>query len=393
MSLNIQYHGILLIRVLKEHRHSRRTSRTMAARFVTLVLSVLVARMGWATEYVVPAVDVAGFFASLPKDATYLSFSAAAEYTSATDIVLPERQLLVIDGKGCRLKLGPGSNGFTCAIADQKEAMRRTASRYVIRDFASITGGRKAIDLKATLGSVVSNCRLVGQTETAIDLRFCLMAQVENVLVTNPAQRGIVLRCGDWPGANTSNSQSNHTVLHQCRVYCAATTTAAFTVLNSGGVHLTDCISEGAQSDYDLFLSATTNGQEDHQANNPVVKAFALSNFHVEHFTRKGSLYINMPPKSSVDITNVYWNRKAGSPLIVYVCGQLNLSNIGWWASEFRIHTRAGTPKINVDACHSLLVIPEKTEGTVAGSLELVDPLPGHSVLKLDFVRTTRRSF
>jgi len=363
-------------------------------RILSLVSAVLCTVPLLATEYVVPVGNVAGFFASLPKDATYVSFSAAAVYTCNTDIVLPEAQLLVIDGKGSRLILGPASNGFTCSVADQKEAMQRTASRYVIRDFASIEGGRKAIDLKATLGSAVTNCRLVGQSEAAIDLRFCLMAHLENVLVTNPARKGIVVRHGDWPGATATNSQSNSTVLEQCRVYCAATTTEAFTVLNSGGVRMTDCISEGAAADHDLFLSASMDGNEERTANNPVVKSFTLANFHVEHKVRKASIHVNMPAKASVDLSNIYWNGPQTAPVIRYLSGQLNLSNIGWWNPEFRIHTRVNAPRINIDRCHSDLLTGDKVgaNGTKAGALELVDPLPGNTELSLEYVRVTRRS-
>ena len=112
-----------------------------------------------ATEYVVPATgDVGKWFAELPKDATSVVFSSAEKYHSSGDIVLPLKQLLVIDGKGCRLTLGANSNGFTYPINNMKEAMERTSCRYVIKDFAAITGGKKAIDLKATLGSIVENC-------------------------------------------------------------------------------------------------------------------------------------------------------------------------------------------------------------------------------------------
>ena len=149
-----------------------------------------------AKEYVVPAGDVGRYFARLPADATYLSFSDAATYTSNGDIVLPAVPLLVIDGKGCKLQLGPGSNGFTSDITDQKQATARVTGRVVIRDFAMIQGGRKAIDLQATLGSEVRNVKLVGQTEAAIDLRFCLMARLEHVFVTNPMARGIVVQRG-----------------------------------------------------------------------------------------------------------------------------------------------------------------------------------------------------
>lgn len=347
-----------------------------------------------ATEYVVPAGDVSAFFAKLPKDATYLSFSAAATYHAEGDIVLPRQQYLVIDGKGAKLSLGVNSNGFVAAVPDQKTAAQRTGDRYTIRDFAMITGGKKAVDLQATLNSTVVNCRMTGQTEVAVDLRFCLMARLENVLVSNPVKRGFLIRCGDWPGANTMNSQSNHTVLAQCRVYCSKTTTEAFSVLNTGGVRMTDCISEGAQADHDLFLSARTDGNEAMGANNAVVKAFTLSNFHVEHRLRKASIYVNMPPKATVNIDNVYWNSPIGAPVIHYVSGQLNVSNIGWWNPDFRIHTNSAVPHINFDACHKALVVTDKPDdtGKRCGALQLVgDHAPGR---KLDptYVRTTRRA-
>ncbi len=379
---------------LLQRRSSTNFDRMEPGRTLLLFCGLLLSNVLPATEYVVPPGDVAGFFATLPKDATYVSFSAAAEYTCAEDIVLPGKQLLVIDGKGCTLKLGPKSNGFTMVVTDQKEAMRRTANRYTIRDFAMIQGGRKAIDLQATLNSTIVNCRMTGQSDVGIDLRFCLMARVQNVLVTNPTRKGIQVRCGDWPGANARNSQSNHTVLDQCRVYASATTTEAFTVLGSGGVHLVDCISEGAMADYDLFLSAGSATDLDAPATNPVVKSFSLSNFHVEHRLRKASIYVNMPVKCTVDLSNIYWNSPITVPVIEYVSGQLNVSNIGWWNPAFRIRTRSTRPHLNFDACHKALVIPDKPDGTgtKAGALELVVPAPTQGKLDLSFVRITRRA-
>jgi hypothetical protein len=342
-----------------------------------------------ATEYIVPAGDVGRYFASLPEDATVLSFSATSEYSSTGDIVLPPGRMLVIDGKGCRLLLGPASNGFTCAVADQKEATARVSGRYVIKDFAEIQGGLKAIDLKATMGSEVRNVKLVRQTEVAVDLRFCLLARLEHVFVTNPGGKGIVLRQGDWPGATGFNSQCNSTVLDQCRVYCASSTTEAFTVLNSGGVRMVDCVSEGAPCDHDLFLSATVDGDESKPAGNTVVKSFTLANFHVEHAARKASIYVNMPSKAAVSLSNIYWNGPQTAPVILYVMGQLNLADIGWWNEGFRIFTRLSAPRINVERCHSGLDFgdPKQKTDTKAGVLELRDALPDNTILKLNYVR------
>lgn len=357
-------------------------------RSLLLPILLLAGHAVGATEYTVPVGDVGAWFAKLPADATVVNFSAAAEYTSNGDILLPPGRLLVIDGKGCRLLLGPGSNGFTCAVADQREATARLSGRYVIRDFAEIKAGRKGIDLKATLGSEIRNVKLTSQTEVGVDLRFCLMARLEHVLVTNPGGKGIVLRQGDWPGATGFNSQSNSSVLEQCRVYAAKTTTIAFSVLNSGGVRMTDCVSEGAPVDHDLFLSAATDGNEDAFAGNTVVKSFTLANFHVEHAARIASIHVNMPSKAAVSFSNVYWNGAQPAPVIRYVMGQLNLSDIGWWNKDFRIQTRISAPRITIQRCHSALDTgdPKEKTDTKAGSLELIDPLPGFTQLKLNYV-------
>ncbi len=357
----------------------------------TLLFSASVAK---ATDHVVPVNNVAAFFAKLPKDATRVIFSASSVYRCETDIVLPDAQLLIIDGAGAKLVLGPNSNGFTRRIADQKDALSRVSSRYVIRDFASIEGGKKAIDLKATLGSTISNLRLVGQAEAAIDLRFALMARVQNVLVTNPAKRGIVVRIGDWPGATWSNSQSNHTVLEQCRVYAMSTTTQAFTVLHSSGVRMQDCISEGAPCEHDLYLSSAIGGKESEVAKNTVVKQFVLANFHVEHGAKKASIFVNMPAKAVVELRAVYWNGKQTAPVIDHVSGQLRLCDIGWFTEEMRIVTHVSTPRIDIDGCHSVLTTGGRvgSGGTRAGVLHLKDPLPGNTVLNLSQVRITRPS-
>ncbi|MCO6481813.1 MAG: hypothetical protein J5I62_03360 [Flavobacteriales bacterium] len=341
-----------------------------------------------AKEYTVPAgIDVGKWFAGLPKDATAVVFSEAAQYQSEGDIVLPERELLVIDGKGSRLILGKNSNGFTSPVTGQKQAMVHANYRYLIKDFASIKGGRKAIDLQASLGSIVQNCHLDAQTEAAVDLRFCLLARLSNLRITNPRDKGVVVRHGDWKGANGFNSQSNNTVLEQVRVYCMTSTTAAFTILNTNGVRMTDCVSEGTGCDYDIFLSARLDGTEDWLANNTVVKSFTLSNFHVEHEVRKASIYVNMPIKATVNLENVYWNSPQKAPVILYTMGQLNLYNIGWWNSSFWIGTRVNAPRINIFNAPSELELKDKVvRDNRAGFLRMVDPLPRNGTLQLNYV-------
>ncbi len=366
----------------------------MLFRMILIGLLLNGAKPSFGRVYVVPVEDVAGFFARMPDDATVVSFSAAPVYRCSFDIVLPDRQLLVIDGSGAKLILGPNSNGFTRRIKDQQDAMRRISSRYVIKDFAAIEGGLKGIDLAASLGSTISNLRLQGQSQVSLDLRFCLMCRIEMVLVTTPRAKGIQLRQGDWPGASATNSQCNSTILAQCRVYCASATTRAFSVHNSGGVRLEDCISEGHAPEHDLFLSAVMGGSESRTANNPVVKSFMLSNFHVEHRTRIASIHVNMPAKAVVDMSNVYWNSPQSTPVIDYLGGQLNISDIGWFAKGMRIRTRVAAPRMDVVRSHDLLSFGTETDrsSTQAGVLILENTLPGHSSLVLDHVRVSRSS-
>ncbi|MCO5274457.1 MAG: hypothetical protein M9900_06010 [Flavobacteriales bacterium] len=349
-----------------------------------------------ATEYVVPAKgDVGVWFSRLPKDATSVVFSAADSYHSEGDILLPPRTMLVIDGRGCKLTLGPNSNGFTNAeVADMKQAMLMATYRYVIKDFADIRGGRKAIDFKSSFGSVMDNLNLSGQTEAAIDLRFCLLARLRNIRVTHPRNKGIVLRQGDWKGATGINSQCNSSVLEQCRVYCHKTTTAAFTILNSNGVRMTDCVSEGEAADYDLFLSATMDGDESRPASNPVVKSFMLSGFHVEHQVRKASIYVNMPVKAVVNLENVYWNAPISeAPVLLYTMGQVNLTDIGWWNKAFWIGTRINAPRITIAGAPSEMELDgRKVAGNRAGFMRMVDPLRGNSILQLPYVQVQRKS-
>ena len=220
------------------------------------------------------------------------------------------------------------------------------------------------------------------------------MARIENVLVTNPKADGFVIRTGDWPGASATNSQSNSTVLSQCRVYCSNTTTNAYSVLNCGGVRLVDCISEGGEADRDLLLSAEMHNDQERFGSNPTMKSFTLENFHVEHNVRKESILVNMTPQASVNLSNIYWNSASTAPVIRYVRGQLNLSDIGWWTDNHRIISRVHAPRINVTRCHSKLRLGDKesTTATRSGSFELADPLGDGQTLDTRYIRVVQPS-
>ena len=232
--------------------------------------------------------DVADVFRNLSTNVQAIRF-APGDYVARDTLHLPRTGgLVIIDGNGANLKLG--SMGFYSMPTSKDEAMLYNHTRYLIRNFSTITGGEKGIMLGSSFNTVIENIEFVGQREAAIDLVFCLMCTVENVLVTNNFHDGIVLRTGrnvdtkkiEWDRAGLNNSQCNHTELRSCRVYnrkgCTGT---SFKVLQSSGVRLVNCISEGFPNERAVYfdaLGATT------------AKYFTIENFHLEHVPRTGGL-------------------------------------------------------------------------------------------------------
>lgn len=321
--------------------------------------------------------DVAKAFASLPTDTTEVLFGGAHPVVRG-DIVLPSHSLM-IDGKMERLDLGPNSNGFVAAVTGQADANVKIERKFVIRNFDEIKGGKKAVDLSATFMSRVEDVELVGQAETAIDLRFCLMATVQNTKVTLNKQDGIRVRCGDWSGAGVSNSQSNSATIDRVRIYNGPTSSKAFAVQHANSCRMVQCVSEGYGPEYDLWLSATSGDAP--YANNPVVKQFSLDGFHVEHGqyqASKASVWVDMPSKCAVELKQCYWNYTPNKPVILYSLGQLILEQVGWWTAAHTIESRIQSPRITVRDCNSNLSLSSVKLASI--------PIPGNTVFTPAYV-------
>lgn len=232
--------------------------------------------------------DVAEIFRNLGSEIQFISFEPG-NYDVKDTLRLPRTGgLVIIDGNGAHLKLS--NMGFFSMPSGKDEAMLFNHTRYLIRNFSTITGGEKGVFLGSSFNTVIRNIEFVGQTKAAVDLVFCLMCTLENILVTNNFHDGIVLRTGrdidtkriEWDRAGVNNSQCNHTEVRSCRVYnrkgCTGT---SFKVLQSSGVRLVNCISEGFPNKravyFDAFGATTA-------------KYFSIENFHLEHVPEEGGL-------------------------------------------------------------------------------------------------------
>lgn len=285
------------------------------------------------------------------------------------------RRTISIDGRGATIYFPLLSKGFHASPRNQKEALNfSTNTSYRIENFSRIVGGAYGVRLGGTFNSVIRNCEFIGQSHAAIELRFALMSRVENVLVTNPRRYGIRVLDGDWSGASKVNSQSNHTVLSQCRVYVSGSVEGeySFDIRNSNGVRLLDCISEGWANKRAVNFEAKGS---------PTVKHFMVQNFHLEHAPTEAGIYISADASTSNIVDQLYIsNPNVRYPIRFGHNGPAQLKNIGWWTDKMKIHCQARAPRVIVDQCHYRLklatFVTDDKRGIFPHNIQFVNPLP-----------------
>lgn len=254
-------------------------------------------------------------------------------YNVTASLELPRTgSLVIIDGNGAVLKARSGVEVFRSIPQDQSQAMIWNKTRYLIENFGAIHGGSKGVFIGSSFNSVIRNIEFTGQEVAAIDLVFCLMTTIEHILITNVAHDGIVLRSAVnsetmeqvWKGASFNNSQCNHSVLKSCRVYNKKECTgSSFKVLQSTGVRLVDCISEGHANEhavvFDAFKCTTA-------------KYFVIENFHLEHMPRNGALSFRSNG-STVEVKGFFVQMASKSSPIIWLRNNGNyiFKNIPWW--------------------------------------------------------------
>lgn len=261
--------------------------------------------------------------------------------------------LVVIDGRGSNLKAKGNFPIFYSIPKNQKQAMNWNKTRYLIQNFGHITGGSKGVFLGSSFNTVIRNIEFIGQTKAAIDLVFCLMSTVEEILVTNVAHDGIVLRSavdGDtkaqvWPGTSYNNSQCNHSIIRSCRVYnkkgCTGT---SFKILQSTGVRLVDCISEGWDNKHAVFFDAK---------NCTTAKYFVIENFHLEHIPREGALCFRSNG-SIVEVKGLFLQQGSKSSPAIWLMNNGNyiFRNIPWWPEGAWVKS-SNSPYVDIANCRS----------------------------------------
>lgn len=279
-----------------------------------------------------------------------IEFTGTQTYIVNATLELPKaktggRRIIVINGNGAMIKSSKPITFFKRIPTSQDEALNKFIStRFVIRDL-QFTGGQKAIHIGATYGTVIENCNFIGQDSTAVDIQFGLNTSLNQCIVTNPGWDAFVLRCGESWGGNAINSQSNHSVLNQCRVYSSKGGNSAFKILGSSGVVLRDIISEGSnECNYAIYfdrLKSTT------------VRLFTIENFHFEHAPSKAGIYLNHTGIATID--GLYYQMARDDfKLIEAAPGaeQITLRNVPHFVTRTIVYSGNNEVPWRVEFCH-----------------------------------------
>lgn len=297
-------------------------------------------------------------------DKSYGSEPISIEFETGNYIIdtlnLPRAKhgFVYINGNGSNIKFKKGALGMVSVPKSNSQGLNEFMStRYLIENFSKIEGGERGIHLGATFNSVIRNVQCVGQTEAGIEIQFGLMTRLENILITNPFKDGIRLGIGDWSGANKRNSQSNHSVLEQCRVYNRAGGRYSYDIQESSGVVIRDCIAEGRENLRAINFSAYGNS---------VVKNFKIENFHMEYNPKEAGIYISAGARTSNIIDGFFINSNGIKyPIATAYNAPIQIKNIAWWRAEWKIMCTHHAPRILINQCNWLI-----NEGSVMTILD-----------------------
>jgi hypothetical protein len=202
-------------------------------------------------------------------------------YNFNTPGVIPqfvEPSTVSIEMTGAILSTANPISIFSRMPTDQNNASVLVGAKFVFIDGVlqgNNTAGQKGIFLGASYGS-----RVVGTSfynlDVGFDGAFALQTRISSVRGLNNSTALIRLETGVpyWPGASTSNSQSNCSTIESCRDYCNAGQLASYAVFGSDAVYIDHCISEG---------NAPVNGIYFDDQGSSTVKLFCVNGFHSEN--------------------------------------------------------------------------------------------------------------
>ncbi len=199
------------------------------------------------------------------------------------------RKTFVLEGNRCFLYYATSSAAnFTMIASDnvtnQAEAdpvlVRRSLTISNINAYGSNVVGSKFLTVGPSYNSHISKC-VAYQIDKGMELRFALNATVEKCEFTNCATDGLYVGYGNWSGATTANSQSNHTMIIGNRFFTASSANTALKIEAASGIVAMSNIYEGSGGNYGFYFDgAGSNVKECKFINNHVETTANIAAFY-----------------------------------------------------------------------------------------------------------------
>lgn len=218
------------------------------------------------------------------------SIHLAADITLTQPLVIPSNynRILEIDGHGAKITIPAAvPTGIKRAYPTLSEANAGIDCQLRITNviFQGTNRTNTAIDVQATYGSEIKGCRIY-DFQTGIKTGWMMGTIIDQVYAWEN-YISIDLDFARFTGGSNSASQSNHTIVQNCKFRHSAGQFGAIKATAVSGLRIRGCIFEGVQngSDYEVYFD--DNGST-------VVKDFEISNCHIEQQQQTAGIYIRL---------------------------------------------------------------------------------------------------
>lgn len=217
------------------------------------------------------------------------SINLSANLTATTKAYIPTSQnsgIKEIDGHGFEINI-PSSldTGLVRRFNSLAEANFGIDQQLRIKNVVFKGSNNIGLYISSNYGMKIEGCRFYNFS-TALDLRWCMGTIIDQCYFWEN-YIGVNLDYDRFAGGSNSTSQSNHSIVQNCKFRNSAGDFANIKVYAASGVQILHNIFEGVQSggDYDVYFD--DNGST-------VVKEVTMYGNHVEHQPAIAAFYIKL---------------------------------------------------------------------------------------------------
>lgn len=252
---------------------------------------------GWVKDSLFPSTVSTGIgvvwvstwsqFTTALSNPSIRSINLAANLTATTKAYIPTNQTTIkeIEGHGFEITI-PSTidTGFVRRYGSLGEANFGIDQQLRFKNI-SFRGAstNMGMYISSNYGMSIEGCRFYN-FDTALDLRWCMATVIDHCFFWENVI-GVNLDYDRFTGGSNSTSQSNHSVVSNCKFRPRLGGFASIRVHAASGVQLLHNIFEGPNSDYDVFFD--DNGST-------VVKEVTIYGNHVEHRPAIAAFYIKL---------------------------------------------------------------------------------------------------